>query len=253
MPWGPGQSVTTDAISTNLGWLFVFGATDSGKNLVSGTSYSTSLVSSAAYGTDSIGTYVGNTTGGYLSIGTNVLTSPWPNADYSYFITFSREGSPGVFAGTFLWSNQGGGKDMGHQGNGSLGSQAFWSGGSTQSAALNLSTITASTEFTLVYVKTGTTAKVFYKSGGSSIGISGVNNTGYGSNIGLLTISGWQSGEFFPGRFRAYGRWQRALSDAEAQSMANNPQQILAAAATPIYEFQSFSRGVGRGIARGIA
>ena len=59
--------------------------------------------------------------------------------------------------------------------------------------------------------------------------------------------------------------WSRVLSDSEITSFSNNPWQIfapsslayLSSSAEPpaptIYEFQSFSRGVGRGIARGIA
>jgi hypothetical protein len=253
MAWGPGQSVTAGSIATNLGYLFVFGSTDSGKNLVTSTTYTATLNGAVAYGSDSIGTYVGNTTGGYLNIATDVIGSAWPNSDYTYFLTFSREGSPAVFSALFQWGNVGGGRDYAIVGDGSTTVQRFYSNNAYVSSSLDLSSITASTEYTIVYVKTGTTAKIFVKGAGSAISQTGVNNLAYGSNIGSLQISAWSSGEYYPGRFRAYGRWSRALSDAEAQSMADTPQQIIASAAPTIYEFASFNRGIGRGIARGIA
>ena len=250
MAWASGQSVTSGSIATNLGYLFVFGATDSGKNLVTSTSYTTTF-NTVTTGSDSIGTYVENTTGGYLQVATDVIGSAFPDADYSWFITFSREGSPGSFAATFQWNDTGGSRLHANQGDGSTATQRFYSNSGYSTASLNLGTITASTEFTVVYVRTGTTAKVFYTSGGSSLSLTSVAFAP-SNNIGNLQISGWQSGEYYPGRFRAYGRWSRALSDAEAQSMANTPQQILASPTT-VYEFASFNRGVGRGIARGIA
>jgi len=214
--------------------LFVFGATDSGKNLVTGTSYTTTFAT-VTTGSDSIGTYVENSTGGQLQIKTDVINVTWPNSDYSYFVTFSREGSPAIFSALFKWLNVGGGRDYAIQGNGSTKSQRFYSHGAFVSSALDLSSIAASTEFTIVYVKTGTTAKIFIKGGGSAISQTGVNNSAYASNIGDLQISGWSSGEYYPGRFRAFGRWSRALSDAEAQSMADNPQQIITPAVTYTY------------------
>jgi hypothetical protein len=237
MAWAAGQSVTTGSIAANLGYLFVFGAADSGKNLVTGTSYSATLSGSAAYGSDAIGTYVGNTSGGLLTLGTDVINAIFPNADYSWFITFSREATPTSFSAPFVWADTSGVKSHAVQGDGSTTVQRIYSNGLYNTGSLNLGSITASTEYSVVFVRTGSTGKIFYKSGGSAVSISGVSGA-FASNIGNLLISGWANqsgGEWYPGRFRAFGRWSRALSDAEAQSMADNPQQIITPAVTYTY------------------
>jgi hypothetical protein len=271
MAWGPGQSVTTGSIATNLGYLFVFGATDSGKNLVTGTTYTATLNGGAAYGSDSIGTYVGNaSSAGYLTVATTTGTS-FPNAAYSYFLTFSRESAPPSFAGLFVWGSNGGGNDSAIQRESTNAITRFWYANSFSSTSgVDVATITASTEYTFTVVLSGTTMKVFYKGGSTPITFTGTN-TGNTGTIGNLAIGGWSSGEWYPGRFRAYGRWSRALSDAEAQSMADNPQQILttpydarvtwaelqyqASGAPPsVTDYSSpMSRGIFRGIERGVA
>ena len=235
MPWGPGQSVTTGSIATNLTWLFVFGATDSGKNLVTGTSYTATLGGAAAYGSDSIGTYLGNASAfGRLQLSTTSGSS-FPVGDYSYSITFSRESSPPAWAGLFEFGNNGGTRISAIQRESTNAVTRFWyNGASPTTSSIDTATITASTEYTYVVVLSGTTMKVFFKGGSSAVTFTGTNTTRTGT-VGNLSIGGWASGEWYPGRFRAYSEWTRALSDAEAQSMADNPQQIITPAVTYTY------------------
>jgi hypothetical protein len=253
MAWGPGQSVTGGSIATNINRLFVFGATDAYKDLVSGTTYTGSLAGGAAFGSDAIGTYVeAFANGDYLQTGS--LGQSVTDTDYSLFLTFSRSGTIGNFSPLFLQADSGGGIFYGMQCDSPPSTVRNYLDGAYVSISNNLSSITANTEFTVVVTKTGTTGKYFYKGGSSPI--SYTSGTFSGSRtLTNIQICGW--GAFgslsYLGRFRAYGRWSRALSNAEAQSMADNPQQILATASTSIYEFNSFNRGIGRGIARGIA
>jgi hypothetical protein len=253
MPWGPGQSVTTGAIATNLQMLFVFGTTDSGKNLVTGTTYSTSLSGSAAYGSDVIGTYVeiGSSAGRLLhTYNPNIAN---PAGDFSWSITFSRTAnSLPNWSAVFDIQNAAGNKLHAVQRVDATTSTRVYSVAGIIAITYSLAGIAADTEWTLVYTRSGTTGKFFYKNGSSSIALTDSSGSFSGATV-FGQFGGWSSGEYFPSRQRAFARWTRALSDAEAQSMADNPQQILAAAATPIYEFNSFNRGVGRGIARGIA
>jgi hypothetical protein len=236
MPWGPGQSVTTGSIAANLDRLYVFGATDSGKNLVTGTSVTATLNGGAAYGSDSIGTYVGNASAfGYLNLATT-SASAWPTGDYTYFLTFSRESAPAAWAGLFSWlSSPSGGREIAIQRESTNANTRFgYSSTFVLAVGYNVATITASTEYTIAVVFSGTTMKVFYKGGASPITFSGTTTVRTGT-ITNLTIGGWVSGEWYPGRFRAFGEWRRALSDAEAQSMADNPQQIITPAVTYTY------------------
>lgn len=251
MPWGPGQSVTTGSIATNINRLFVFGATDPYKDLVSGTTFAGSLNGTAAFGSDAIGTYVESFASGDR-LATSPLTEVVSNTDYSWFITFSRIGTVPNFSGVFTQYDSGGNFFHALQPDSPPTTARVYYNNSYVSVSNNLSSIATSTEFTVVITKTGTSGKYFYKGGSAPIAFTSGTFAGTRTFVNL-SIGGWATGEYYPGRFRAYGRWTRALSDTEAQSMANNPQQILAAASTSIYEFQPFSRGVGRGIARGIA
>lgn len=110
----------------------------------------------------------------------------------------------------------------------------------------------------------------------SKLYLDGVELTGTGGSATTTSASGTARLRFFAGRdadpaFGADGKyflhyiWNRALSKSEVESISANPYQIFAplslvylptGAAPPvttIYEFQSLNRGVGRGIARGIA
>lgn len=234
MPWAAGQSVTTGSIATSLGHLFVFGPTDSGKNLVTGTTLSTSLFGSAAYGTDAIGTYVGNSgSAGRLVISTT-SGSAWPDAAFSYFVTFSREAALANWAGLFLWGTNAGAKQVAIQReDANANTRFFYNNSFSLASGLDLASISLSTEYTLVVVMSGSTQKVFYKGGTSPVSLVGATTPV--DTIGNLEIGGWGGGEWFAGRTRAFGRWSRALSDAEAQSMADNPQQIITPAVTYTY------------------
>lgn len=253
MAWASGQSVTTGSIATNLDKLFVFGSVDAYKDLVNGTTYTGSLIGGAAFGTDSIGTYVETfTNGDYLQTGS--LAQVVTDTDYSLFLTFSRSGTTPNFSQLFRQLESGGGSFYGIQCDSPATTVRNYLNNSYVSISNDLSSITTNTEFTVVITKTGTTGKYFYKSGSAAIGYTSGTFSG-SKTLTSIEVGGWSGGGLiiYPGRFRAYGRWTRALSDAEAQSMANTPQQIIASAAPTIYEFNSFSRGIGRGIARGIA
>lgn len=235
MAWGPGQSVTTASIATNLQVLFVFGATDSGKNLVTGTTYATSLSGSAAYGSDVIGTYleVGSTAGRLNH--TYDPNIPNPTGDFSWSITFSRTAnSLPNWAGVFRIANSGGGTLNAFQREDNTASMRVWSIAGSTAIAYNLAGISADAEWTLVYTRSGTTGKFFYKSGSSPIALTDSSGTFSGATV-YGEFGGWTSGEYFPSRQRAFARWTRALSDAEAQSMADNPQQIITPAVTYTY------------------
>jgi hypothetical protein len=253
MAWGPGQSVTAGSIATSIDRLFVFGATDAYKDLVSGTTYTGSLSGTAAFGSDAIGTYVETfANGDYLQTG--ALSQSVTDTDYSIFLTFSRSGTISGFSQLFTQLESGGNYFYGLQCDSPATTVRNYLNGGYVSIANNLSSITTNTEFTVVITKTGTTGKYFYKGGFAAIGYTSGTFAGSKTLINIQ-IGGWNSGGqiIYPGRFRAYGRWTRALSDAEAQSMADTPQQIIASAAPTIYDTASFSRGIGRGIARGIA
>jgi len=251
MAWGPGQSVTTGSIASNIDRLFVFGSVDAYKDLVSGTTYTGGLSGTAAFGSDSIGTYVESFASGD-KLTTASLAQTVSDTDYSFFITFSRSSSAPSFSGIFQQTETSGARFHAIQLNSPTTTLSLLYNAVFTTIASNISAITINTEFTIVITKSGTSGKYFLKGGSSPISFT--SNTFAGTKLLTnLRIGGWAGSEYYPGRFRAYGRWTRALSDAEAQSMADNPQQILTAPVTPIYEFQSFSRGVGRGIARGIA
>ena len=235
MPWGPGGSVTAGAIATNIRFLYVFGSTDSGKNLVTGTSVAATLNGSAAYGSDSIGTYVENTSSAGRLVLSTSSGSSFPSGDYSYFITFSREGTISDWAALFLYANGSGSEQNALQRSSNSTTQArSWYNGGNQLGAFDLATMSLSTEYSFVVTFSGTTMKLFKTGGTSAVTFGTATNTRSGT-VGQIHIGGWPSGEWYLGRFRAYGEWGRALSDAEAQSMADNPQQIITPAVTYTY------------------
>jgi hypothetical protein len=250
MAWGPGQSVTSGSIATNINRLFVFGATDAYKDLVSGTTYAGSLVGGAAFGSDAIGTYVETfSNSDYLQSGS--LAQLVTDTDYSLFLTFSRSGTVNSFAQLLWHIDSGGGTFFGIQREGGGATTRSWYAGTSTDIANNLATITTNTEFTVVVTKTGTTGKYFFKGGSAPINFT--SNTFAGSKTLINFLIGGQV-IYYPGRFRSYGIWTRALSDAEAQSMADNPQQILATPPPSVTEYSSpMSRGIFRGIERGVA
>jgi hypothetical protein len=148
-------------------------------------------------------------------------------------------------------------------------SMRVWSVAGSTTIVYNLAGISADAEWTLVYTRSGTTGKFFYKSGSSPIALTDSSGSFSGATV-YGEFGGWASGEYFPSRQRAFARWTRALSDAEAQSMANTPQQILlapyearitwaeaqyqtAGVVTPTDYSSPMSRGIFRGIARGTA
>jgi hypothetical protein len=231
MPWGPGQSIASGSIATNINRLFVFGATDAYKDLVSGTTYTGSLAGTAAFGSDAIGTYVETFTNSDFLV-TGSLGQSVTDSDYSIFLTFSRSGTVNSFAQLLWHIDSGGGTFHGIQREGGGAATRSWYAGTSTNIANNLATITTNTEFTVVVTKTGTTGKYFFKGGSAPINFT--SNTFAGSKtLTLIYIGG--IAVHYAGRFRAYGRWTRALSDAEAQSMADNPQQIITAPITYTY------------------
>ena len=235
MQWSSGQSVTGGSIATSIDRLFVFGAVDAYKDLVSGTTYAGSLNGTAAFGSDAIGTYVeAFATGDYLTTGAFVQTIT--DTDYSLFVTFSRSGTIPNYAQLFAQVEDSGGYMHALQCDLPPTTINTRYNSVDASIAHDLSSIPTNAEFTVVVTKTGTTGKYFYKGGSSPI--SFVSPTFTGSKLlTQLQVAGWGSFGQIPyrGRFRAYGRWNRALSDAEAQSMADNPQQIIASAVTYTY------------------
>jgi len=233
MPWAPGQSVTSGSIATNLDKLFVFGTVDAYKDLVSGTTYTGSLAGGAAFGTDAIGTYVETfTNGDYLQTGS--LGQSVTDTDYSLFLTFSRSGTVPNFSQLFNQIESGGNYLYGLQCDSPPTTVRNYLNSGYVSISNDLSSITTNTEFTVVITKTGTTGKYFYKSGSSPISYTSGTFSG-SKTLTIIEVGGWSSSGqiIYPGRFRAYGRWSRALSDAEAQSMANTPQQII----TPVVAY----------------
>lgn len=231
MAWASGQSITSGSIATNLSRLFVFGSTDGYKDLVSSTSFTGSLSGTAAFGSDAIGSYVESfATGDKLT--TSSINDVVSDSDYSWFVTFSRSGTVSNFGGIVNQLESSGGAFHSSQVESPPTTTRIYYNNSYSALSNDLSGITANTEFTVVITKTGTSGKYFYKSGSSPVTFTTGTFTGNKTLIGL-EIGGWTGGGvFYPGRFRAYGRWSRALSDAEAQSMANTPQQILATAYT---------------------
>jgi hypothetical protein len=232
MAWASGATITGGALATSLSQLFVFGSTDAGKNLVTGTTYTPTLNGTAAYGSDSLGTYVGLTGDGYLSINLADLASIIPDGDQSVFITFTREGTVPNWSPLWEVLDTNGARVLGMQredGDATLRVIASENVG----VSLAVSSITASTEYTLVYTRTGSTRKLFYTGGGGTPLTVPSQTFTANANQSALYIGGWYSGLHYPGRFRAWGRWTRTLSDAEAQDLADDPQAELFAGAIP--------------------
>ena len=228
MTWAAGKSLITGGLVANLTEFYVFGSTDAGKNLVSGSTRSTTLGGSAAYGSDSIGTYVGMSgSGDYLEINNSAEASLGTSP--VILLVWSREGASDGFDYYFEQTVSGG-----------TGSTINLSSGFTVGAAASsydpgvsdgAGVTGTSTEFAVVI--NYDTGKFFYTGGGSP-GTFNTDSSATGS-LGTLRI-GNQSNTIFVAenkRFRAYARWtsQASQSDSDWQSIANNPQQLLTAAA----------------------
>jgi len=191
------------------------------------------------------------------------------SAEWTIIADFGRVVSQNYQAGVILLSPTGSQShvmfvESGFKANGWLGSQ----GGGT--FGLNMeSTISPLTGFSQLAVTI---------SGAAQTGKLYGNGREIGSNVGTITNTPatvsqarlFRRTDSYPNpaangtQCSFFGVWARALTQKEIASVNENPYQLLSVPskyliypgetpATTIYEFQSFSRGVGRGIARGIA
>ncbi|HYF59820.1 MAG TPA: fibronectin type III domain-containing protein [Burkholderiaceae bacterium] len=231
MAWAPDSDVTAAAIATNLQILVILGTdgATSAKNLVNDTAY-TVTEAGGTYGTDSIGSYY-EPTGSGQELNLNIAAeSPVVGSPFSFFITFSRRNTVPDWAPLFGLFNSGGDWVQALQRVGGDPSMRVWRNNSSATEiAYNLATGPAlDTEHTLVVTSNGTTTKLFFTGGGAAVSVA--QTALATATLTAMTLGGWPSGEYYPARFRAFGRWTRALTDSEAQAFANDPQQIMAAA-----------------------
>lgn len=231
MAWTPGSAVTGGALATNLQQLHIFGTDGptSAENLVNNTVY-TVVSATGTFGTDVLGSYYeADASGERLDV--NMSTDSFDVVGVnSYFVTFTRRGTVPDWAPLFAWYNSGGGWLQALQRVSNTTNMRVWRNGTNPEVTYDLATGPAiDVEHTMVVTNDGTTTKVFYTGGSSAITLA---QAGLSSDPSIyFSVAGWSSGEYYPGRFRALGRWTRTLSDVEAQSMADNPQQIMAATA----------------------
>jgi len=247
MPWSDGMSLVSGAKTANLVEFYVMNSASAGKNLVNSATRTTTLSGSAAFGSDSIGTYL-STPGLNDALTIANSAEPVSTINVVYMLVFSRQGTAsGVPA--LMSQNPGPRIDVtGGNFNVGAGSVEYATGIAYTTAAL-------STEFAVLFdVQNG---KFYYTGGGSSVSLPANNvNTGSLVNLYLGNNATLNSGV---GNIytRAYARWSSAsgISAADFQSIVNNPQQLVTSGAPPsVTDYSSpMSRGIFRGIERGVA
>lgn len=230
MPW-PSSPTLSSTHSTNLAEFYVIGSgsggSGTGQNRVSGGSnYTATLRSDAAYGSDAIGVY-GEVFGANdaIEIG-STLTIPNDQA-YSLVIVFSRRSTPAAYGTLFQFYGTTPGMMLRAQVDDSGPNSAWFAHSNTFSAAYDIASSTVDVEHCLVVTHTAGTTKLFYTGGGASVGLSDRWTAGGAITSIFLGLDDALGSNFFPARFRAIGRWERALSDANAQAIADDPQAEL--------------------------
>ena len=236
-------------------------------NLKTSTTQSSTLSGGATLGSDADGDYVQvtSTTTSERRIVTSINRS---DAAYTYIVTAKLDtNTPATnFAGIFALTNSANG------GLGSIqyeaGSPVYYHNNGTFAALANgLTTSTAFTTYVIVW--TGTLLKVFSAAHPSqSVSYTAAPITG---TAAFLRVGNERAGvASWPGKYYFFARTNSALSDVDAQSIANNVNQLLsspyqvnitwaeahyqASGVPSVTDYSSpMSRGIFRGIERGVA
>jgi hypothetical protein len=221
--------MASNAITAVLDEFYVLGSgtagADSDKNLVTSTSTSHTLGGSAAFGSDAIGVYcqVGAASGDYLRV-ENALSIG--DTDQTFVVVFSRTAAPANYGTLFLQR-----RDTA----GDWASLKVWAGGNESlfgnhntSVGNNypIRTVTADTEVCVVVTRVGTSGKLFYTGGGSPYTYTAIDHQA-GTQDFVQFGDSFGGGENYPMRIRAYAWANAALSDVNAQALADDPQGTL--------------------------
>jgi hypothetical protein len=237
-------------------------------NLKTGTTQASTLSGGASLGSDVDGDYVQvtSTSSSERRITTSVNRS---DSAYTFICTakLDTNSTPANFGGMFALTNSA---------NGGLGSLQYeagapvWYHNNGTFAALGNGVTTSTSFTTYVIVWTGTLLKFFSSIYASqSISYTSAPLTGAAAYLRVgnerVGVSSW------PGKYYFFARINSALSDVDAQSIANNVSQLLAsplevritwaeaqyqasgAPVTPTDYSEPLSRGIFRGIERGVA
>jgi len=235
MAWASGLSIAAGAKTANLMEFYVFGSTDAGKNLVDGGTNTATLLGAASYGTDgTIGTFVrGNNASSADGLQVTNSGETQHSDGEVFMVVFSRSGSA-LNEGWFCRQNtsSGGGVQLGYFG----GNLSISGGGTEYNPSVPVSGIADSVESAVIW--DSATGRVYLTgrtdSGGPHVPAGVPMATASFTSIYFGRRSFNDSGGNNL-RVHAYARWSSnsGISTADFQSIADNPQQLLAAPAPP--------------------
>lgn len=237
-PRYPWRSEPTGPFAQGLQMLHVFGAsqTMSLLNLVSRKVYSGS--GTGIYGADSYGTFYEATSASTRLKFTGVAdveSFTWAG-NHSFFVTFSRRSTVAAWAGIIGLYNSAGSRYQGLQRESTNAVMRIWQNNDPQTVAYDVTTATSIDLLHTILVTSDSTTSRLYSSVGT--GPAGVAQTALGSyTLSTIEIGGWSSGETLPARYRAFGRWNRALTSSEALAFVRNPWQVFSQATPRMYSF----------------